>query len=101
MLGSCETGRLVIVIAPTITSRMEITIATIGRLMKNFDMGLLFLRIDLKAWARFYQSIRNHALAGLQAFADHPQRANPVADFNVFDRDFVVIVHDCDLIVAL
>jgi len=40
MLGSCETGRLAMVIAPTITIRMEITIATMGRRpMKNFDMG--------------------------------------------------------------
>src|SRR5207253_10551482 len=35
----CATGRLAIVTAPTITIRMEITIATIGRLIKNFDMA--------------------------------------------------------------
>ncbi len=32
------------VIAPTITVRIEITIATIGRLMKNFDTLASFLR---------------------------------------------------------
>ncbi len=39
MLGNCATGRLVMVTAPTITIRMEITIATIGRSMKNFDIA--------------------------------------------------------------
>src|SRR5215510_8317635 len=35
--GNCETGRPTIVIAPTMTVRIEITIATMGRLMKNRD----------------------------------------------------------------
>jgi hypothetical protein len=39
MLGNCAMGRLKIVMAPISTMRMEITIATIGRLMKNFDMS--------------------------------------------------------------
>ena len=39
MLGNCATGRLVIVTPPTITIRIAITIATIGRLMKNFDIA--------------------------------------------------------------
>src|SRR6266852_3130680 len=39
--GNCDTGRLTIVIAPTITVRIEITMATIGRLMKNFDIASL------------------------------------------------------------
>ena len=38
MFGNCATGRLRMVIPPTITSKIETTIATIGRLMKNFDM---------------------------------------------------------------
>src|SRR5580692_8568699 len=40
MLGNCATGKLTIVTAPTITIRIAITIATMGRLMKNLDMGL-------------------------------------------------------------
>ena len=39
MLGNCATGRVAMVIAPTITIRIEITMATIGRLMKNFDIA--------------------------------------------------------------
>ena len=38
MLGYCATGRLRKETTPTITMTMEITMATIGRLMKNLDM---------------------------------------------------------------
>src|ERR1700722_11663206 len=40
MFGNCATGRLAMATAPTITIRMAITIATIGRLMKKLDMDL-------------------------------------------------------------
>src|ERR1700730_11459874 len=40
MFGNCATGRLAMVTAPTITIRMAITIATMGRLMKKLDMDL-------------------------------------------------------------
>ena len=39
MLGNWATGKLRIVREPTITMTIEITMATIGRLMKNFDIG--------------------------------------------------------------
>src|SRR5258706_14002396 len=39
MLGNCATGRLAMVTAPTITVRMAITIATMGRLMKKLDIS--------------------------------------------------------------
>src|ERR1051326_3514393 len=38
MLGNCATGRVRMVIAPKITSRIAITIATIGRRMKKLDI---------------------------------------------------------------
>jgi hypothetical protein len=40
MFGNCATGKVTIVMAPTITVRIAITIATMGRLMKNLDMAL-------------------------------------------------------------
>src|SRR5580700_6035217 len=40
MFGNCATGRLTIETMPTITVRMAITIATMGRLMKKLDMNL-------------------------------------------------------------
>src|SRR5215469_12141446 len=46
MAGNWETGRLTMLIAPTITVRMEITMATMGRLMKNFDI------VSLQPWAQ-------------------------------------------------
>ena len=39
--GNCAIGRLSIATKPTITMRMAITMATMGRLMKNFDMLVL------------------------------------------------------------
>ena len=39
MSGNCPTGRPRMVIAPTMTIRIEMTMATIGRLMKNLDMA--------------------------------------------------------------
>jgi hypothetical protein len=38
MFGNWATGRLVIVTAPMMTMRIAITIATMGRLMKNLDI---------------------------------------------------------------
>src|SRR5258708_39196369 len=38
MFGNCAIGKVTIVIAPTITVRIAITIATIGRRMKKFAM---------------------------------------------------------------
>ena len=40
MLGNWATGKLRMVSEPTSTMTMEITMATMGRLMKNFDIGL-------------------------------------------------------------
>src|ERR1700676_4601618 len=40
MLGNCATGRLAMLTTPTITIRMAITIATMGRLMKKLDMDI-------------------------------------------------------------
>src|SRR5882762_385158 len=42
MLGNWATDRLNMLIAPTITMTMEITMATMGRLMKNFDIEFTF-----------------------------------------------------------
>src|SRR6267378_2640648 len=45
-LGNCAMGSPTIVTSPTMTMIMEITMATIGRLMKNFDMGLIRQRYN-------------------------------------------------------
>ena len=43
-------GKLATVIAPTITVTIEITMATIGRLMKNFDMPTRQLSKGSRGW---------------------------------------------------
>src|SRR5271156_5190459 len=45
MLGNWATGKLSTVSEPTNTMTMEITMATMGRLMKNFDMDRASLSI--------------------------------------------------------
>jgi hypothetical protein len=42
MLGNCAIGKVRMVSVPTSTKMMEITIATMGRFMKNFDIGFIF-----------------------------------------------------------
>src|SRR3989442_14006205 len=73
MLGNCATGRLRIVMVPTITRTIEITIATMGRLIKNFDIELPCLafrgkrlRVHLHARTHLLHAFGNHALASLQ-----------------------------------
>src|SRR5882672_10393496 len=41
IFGNCAIGRVNSVTRPTITVMIEITIATMGRLMKNLDIGIL------------------------------------------------------------
>ena len=59
--------------APTITVRMAITIATIGRLIKNLDIASISLRIrsangfgiDLHSLANLLHAFDDHAFARL------------------------------------
>src|SRR6266851_3908468 len=89
MLGNWATGRLSIVIVPTITMTIEITMATMGRLMKNFDIGLPSLtfrgkrlRVHLHARTHLLHAFGNHAFASLQSVRDNPIGADTVADLN-------------------
>jgi len=74
MFGNWATGKNAIVTAPTITVRIAMTIATMGRLMKNLDILLtpfchwsLCLNIALE-WLGFDQHSRSQVLL---AFYDH------------------------------
>src|SRR5262245_26439950 len=69
MLGNCATGKLTIVIVPMMTVRMAITIATIGRLMKNLDIRLW---IDLHCLTNFLDTFNNDALSRREALIDDP-----------------------------
>src|SRR4029077_5476597 len=99
MLGNWAMGRLNMLIAPTIIMTMEITMATMGRLIKNFDMGLLSLRfrgkrlgVYLHARAHFLHSLGNHAFARLQSIYDDPLSADPIAHLNCSDAHLVFMV---------
>src|SRR5207302_304727 len=99
MLGNWATGRLNMVIVPTITMTMEITMATMGRLIKNFDIGLPSLRfrgkglgVYLHARAHLLHSLDDHAFALLQPIRDNPIGAYAVADLNRADTYFVLAV---------
>src|SRR6266481_6667410 len=100
MLGPCATGSLRSVRAPTITKTMEMTIATIGRLIKNFDIGLPSLAfpgkrlgVHLHARTNLLHAFGNHAVASLQPLGDNPIRADALANLYRTDAHFVVAVH--------
>jgi hypothetical protein len=76
MLGNWATGRLRIVSEPTGTRTMEMTMATIGRLMKNFDMASPARRFSNKrpgiyfgAGAHLLHALRHQAFACLRPSA--------------------------------
>src|ERR1700722_17989914 len=69
MFGNCATGRLAIVTAPTITIRMAITIATIGRLMKKLDMDLDSFRSNFEIPALTSSAGAAREEAGLLRFS--------------------------------
>src|SRR6266513_5843187 len=105
-MGSCTMATI-----PTSTIRMEMTMATIGRSMKNRAMvGLLRSRArprgvrrqpDFLAGAYPVASLDDDALAGLQPLGHHPQRANSHIDLDRADVDRVVGAYHGDLMNAL
>src|SRR5580704_889582 len=108
MLGNCAIGRLRMLMTPTITITMEITMATMGRLMKNFDIGLLplclcgkSLGIYLHSPAYLLHSLGDHAIAALQSIGYNPVRVHAIAHGNRADAHLVVATHNCHLITAL
>src|SRR5229473_5394650 len=96
--------------APTITMRMEITMATMGRLMKNLDMELLSRRfrrcgirlgIHRHARANFLHALGHHSFARLQAIVNDPLVAHAVTGLHVPNSNLVFAVYYCYLVVAL
>src|ERR1700745_2044934 len=102
MFGNCATGKLSTVSVPTNTMTMEITIATMGRLIKNFDMGNQslsigrslvcrtlvcrflvvgheWLRIHAHTSAHSLNSFNHDSVSGIEPVSDDPSVINPVA----------------------
>src|SRR5580658_5023085 len=108
MLGNCATGRARMVREPTNTRTMEITIATMGRLIKNFDIGLPSLAfrgkglgVHLHAGTHLLHALRNHVVAGLQAVRDDPLIADTVSNRYGSNTHFVLVVDNRQLVGAL
>src|ERR1051325_8521510 len=105
--GNCDTGRVRTVIVPTRTVSSEITMATIGRLMKNFDTSASRARssssddVDGSAVLYLQVAFDDDALAGFHAGGDDPEIVDPVGHRDRPDRHFVVAAHDGDLLTSL
>src|SRR5262245_61530230 len=101
MLGNCATGRLTIVTAPMTTVRMAMTIATIGRLMKNRDIRLPFslhcglwgvrARVDADAHTNLLHSLGDDAFARCKAISYQPHGADALADLHAANAHRVVL----------
>src|ERR1700677_4997906 len=128
MLGNCATGKVRTVSEPTNTMTIEITMATIGRLMKNFDMDHVSLSIHrcfvyrsllIDPYSSIlgfcYKRLGVHAHTGahpLNAFnydsvacieaARHDQSViDAVAHRNGSNINFIAGAHDSNLVAAL
>src|SRR5258708_1041204 len=87
-----------------ITVRIEMTIATIGRSMKNLDISVALhkrLRADCHARTSLLDALGYYALARLYPFGYDPHGTDPIAEFHGPNADPVCVVHDGDLIAAL
>src|SRR5215469_12131339 len=108
MLGNCATGRARMVSEPTSTNKIEMTMATMGRLMKNFDMALLSLRhrsvrfgIYGGAGTHFLNAFGNDFVSGFQSIRYDPVAADAVGNCDRADDDFVVRAHHANLVTTL
>src|SRR5581483_8705391 len=113
MLGNCCVGSSSTATAPAMVMRMAMTMATIGRLMKNFDMSvapgcrlrcrgsprlgnhrnasrLHQLRRRRRELLHLLHSFYDHALARLQAFGDNPVRPHTLAHLYWTERRLVL-----------
>src|SRR5215469_11658642 len=93
---------------PTKTRTIEMTIATMGRLMKNFDMGLLHRRFCRKrlgvyahARTHFLNSLSDDAFTGFQPLGNDPSGTDAITHRHGANVHFAVAVHDRNLIGAL
>src|SRR5216683_2301368 len=107
MLGNWATGRVKMLSDPTSTRTIEMTIATMGRLMKNLDMDSVplcrgkRLRVHVHAWANLLNAFSNHGFTGLESVRHNPLRADLLANLDGANLHFAFPVNDGYLITAL
>src|ERR1700686_1715374 len=99
MSGNCATGNPTIATSPSRTVRMEMTMATTGRLMKKLAMSLLlprgrsgcgarggrFRRVHSGPRLDARESLHDHTVARLQSGADDPETANSLPSGDLSD----------------
>src|SRR5271168_235067 len=115
MFGNWDTGSRDIATNPMSTMRMEITIATMGRLMKNLAITCnwgLWLRVSLlrhtvgrssirnrihhRAFPDFLYTFSHHAITGFHVSMDNPVLADLFAGDHRPDADLVIRVDHGD-----
>ncbi len=116
MFGNCDVGRLSIEMAPRMTVTIAMTMATIGRRMKNLDMISFqptewwkwgrhrsrLLRSDGSAFPQLLQIVGDDAHAGLDTAVNDPVvLAILRSELHVDDVNLVVRVNSVDLLHAL
>src|SRR5215207_7857380 len=112
--GNCASGRPRIAIKPAMTVTMAMTIATMGRLMKKFEMFIRpslrrcccrscreRLRVDDHVRPDLLRAFGDDRFTRLQSLGDDPHRLDALADSDGADADLVVAAHDRDLVAAL
>ena len=125
--GNWAMGRLASATMPTMTNIMEMTMATMGRLMKNFDMASYFcsgpdwrrfllsrslrlspladvsvrLRIHDHALLYLLEPLHNHLVPRLQPLVNHPEAVDTFSRFYRSYIDFVSGAYNGDLIASL
>ena len=78
-----------------------------GRLMKNFDMGLPALSYSkglgahVRALPHFLNTFGDNSFAWVQPFRNNPLGTNAVANHHRSNAYFIVATHNGDLIAAL
>ena len=115
MSGYCEVGSVNMDTMPMITVRMAMTMATMGRRMKNLDMvhGLRLsrrggsgsrgglVRGDRSAVSQLLQVVGDHQGAGLDAAFDDPVVAVLRAELHIRHVNVIVRADDVHLLDAL
>src|SRR5260221_4142789 len=112
MSGNCATGSPTIATSPRSTVRIEMTIATTGRLMKKRAMALLLprrscgggaagrclRRDDWSSRLDSRESFHDRPVTWLQAGVDNPETAYALSRNDLPDLDLAIDPDDADLI---
>src|SRR5882724_11987552 len=117
ILGNCETGSWTMAMTPMITVTIEMTIATMGRLMKNLDIGLRRSgpwRCEFRFGGHWKRSrVHDHSclhsedsfdddpLARFEPLVNDPHRVHAVSGFDRANIYLFIRAHDGHLIGAL